>query len=198
MSGKTNKRAPRTFPKTKDTEGAESSLDVNRGDIYAEKRSELTAQQQNKLEMKTKEGLIIKIYAGSITRLDVDCIVNAANKNLMHAGGVGSAISEAAGYKFDQECRDYVQKHGIIPVGTCCVTSAGKLPFKCVIHTVGPKWDDCRRKDRYLRVLRESVEVTFIEADKMGMKSLAIPAISSGMFLMLTVYSNRKTPIESI
>lgn len=181
MSGKKNSRAPDTFSKTKDTGGAESSIDVNRGDVYAEKRSELTAQQQKKLEMKTKEGLKIKIYAGSITRLDVDCIVNDANENLMHGGGVALAISDAAGYQYIQENRDYVQKHGIIPVGTCCVTSAGKLPFKCVIHTVGPRWDDYRDKYQCLRYLRESVEVTFIEADKMGMKSLAIPAIGSGM-----------------
>lgn len=52
---------------------------------------------------------------------------------------MAAAIADAAGYGFDQESRDYVQKHGPIAVGTCCVTSAGKLPYKCVIHTVGPR-----------------------------------------------------------
>lgn len=88
--------------------------------------------------MKTEEGILIKIYAGSITRSDVDCIVNAANQKLMNGGGVAAAISDAAGYQVDQESMDYIQKYGPIPVGTCCVTSSGKLPFKCVIHTVGP------------------------------------------------------------
>lgn len=113
------------------------------------------------LELKTKEGLKIKIYSGSITRVDVDCIVNAANENLMHGGGVAAAISYAAGYQFDQESRDYVQKNGPIPVGRCCVTSAGKIPYKCVIHTVGPKWGDYGDKNQCLKLLRDSVKVTF-------------------------------------
>uniref|UniRef100_K1PXH2 Uncharacterized protein n=1 Tax=Magallana gigas TaxID=29159 RepID=K1PXH2_MAGGI len=69
---------------------------------------------------------------------DVDCIVCASNEHLMHGGGVAAAISEAAGYQFDLASRDYVQKNGPIPVGRCCVTHAGKLPYKCVIHAIGP------------------------------------------------------------
>lgn len=134
------------------------------------------------LEVKTKKGLMIKIYAGSILRLDVDCIVSASNENLMHGGGVAAAISDAAGYQFDQESRDYVQKYGPIPVGRCCVTSAGKLPFKCVIHTVGPRWGDYRDKSRCLLELQNCVELAMREADDRRMKSIAIPAISSGKF----------------
>lgn len=182
MSGKKDSRTPRTFLKTKDTEGAESSIAVNRGDVYAEKRSELTVQQAKNFEMRTKEGLKIKIYTGSITSLNVDCIVNAANESLMHGGGVAAAISEAAGYHFDLESKKYVEDNGYIPVGSCCVTSAGKLPYMCVIHTVGPRWDDYRDKNWCLQDLKESVEVTFREADKMGMKTIAIPPISSGKF----------------
>lgn len=136
------------------------------------------------LELKTKEDLMIKIYAGSIARLDVDCIVNAANENLMHGGGVAAAISEAAGYQFDQESRDYAQKFGPIPVGCCRVTSAGKLPYKCVIHTVGPKWGDYRDKSQCLKLLQDSVKVTYEEADFQKMRSIAIPAISSGKFYL--------------
>lgn len=176
-----SRRAGRTFCKTiENPEEAESSIDVYRREVYAGRRIEYTAQQQKKLEMETNEDLKIKIYTDCITRLTVNCIVNAANENLMHGGGVAAAISEAAGYQFDQESRDYVQKHGPIPVGKCCVTSAGKLPYKCVIHTVGPRWWDYSDKNQCLQDLRESVEVTFREADKMGMKSIAIPAISSG------------------
>lgn len=188
MSGVKNRRAGRTFEKasvnTEDPKKAESSSDVYKGDVYAGNRSKYTTQQQKELEVKTKEGLKIKIYAGSIVRLNVDCIVNAANDQLMHGGGVAAAISEAAGYKFDQESRDYVQKNGPIPVGSCCVTSAGNLPCKLVIHTVGPRWDAYRDKNMCLQLLYDSVQVTFIEAEKKGLKSLAIPAISSGRFLI--------------
>lgn len=179
-----NRRAPRTFLKTEEKGGAESSNDVNRGDVYAEKRSKLTVQQQKKLEMQTKEGLKIKIYAGSITCLDVDCIVNAANENLLHGGGVAAAISEAAGYQFDRESRNYVKQNGPIPAGKCCVTSAGNLPYKCVIHTVGPRWGDFRDKMQCLQLLQDSVKVTFEEADKQKLRSIAIPAISHGRFFV--------------
>lgn len=125
----------------------------------------------------TEEGLKIKIYLGSITCLDVDCIVNAALENLMHGGGVAVAISEATGYEFDQESMDYIQKYGHITVGTCCVTSAGKLPYKCLIHTVGPRWSEHLDKNQCLKLLQVPSD-----AIKMGMKSIAIPAISSGRF----------------
>lgn len=103
--------------------------------------------------MQTKEGSKIKIYAGSITRLDVDCIVNAANENLF-------------------------------PAGKCCVTSAGNLPYRCVIHTVGPRWGDYRDKSQCLQLLQDSVNVTFEEADNQKMRSIAIPAISHGKFFV--------------
>lgn len=135
------------------------------------------------LELKTKEGLKIMIYSGCITCLNVECVVNAANDQLMHGGGV-AAVIDAAGYQFDQESRDYVQKNEPIPVGRCCVTSAGKLHYKCVIHTLGPKWGDCRDKSQCLKLLQDSVNVTFEEADYHKMRSIAIPAISSGKFYL--------------
>lgn len=185
MTGKVSSRKRRTFAKTEVTQENLHSTDEENQNLKPIESSVIINQRMRcpMLELKTKEGLKIKIYAGSITRVDVDCIVNAANENLMHGGGVAAAISEAAGYQFDQESRDYVQKHGPIPVGTCCVTSAGKLPYKCVIHTVGPRWSDYNDKNQCLQDLQESVEVTFREANKMGMKSIAIPAISSGRFL---------------
>lgn len=134
------------------------------------------------LEVNTKKGLMIKIYAGSIIRSDVDCIVCASNEHLMHGGGVAAAISEAAGYQFDLASRDYEQKNGPIPVGRCCVTHAGKLPYKCVIHAIGPRWSDYRDKSRFLLELQNCVELAMREADDRRMKSIATPAISSGKF----------------
>ena len=129
---------------------------------------------------KTTEGITVKVYAGSIVKLSVDCIVNAANENLSHGGGVAYAISRAAGYDFDKESKEYVKRHGKIPVGQCCVTSAGDLYYKCVIHTVGPRWNDYPDKTQCGRDLQEAVEVTFREAVSQGCSSIAIPAISSG------------------
>ena len=65
----------------------------------------------------------------------------------MHGGGVDAAISEAGGYPFDKESEQYIADNGALPIGSCCVTSAGKLPYKHVIHTVGPRWDDYTDKE---------------------------------------------------
>ena len=188
---KSNRRAARTFAKAEDTEnqGAlSSSNDGYNAEGNAFKTSTFTSQpntQSGALELKTAEGFIIKIYTGSITRLNVDCIVNAANENLMHGGGVAAAISEAAGYQFDQESAQYIADNGPVPVGSCCVTSAGKLPYKCVIHTVGPRWSGYRDSNVCLELLQKSVEVSFKTADMEGMNSVAIPAISSGRYCFL-------------
>ncbi|XP_061162262.1 uncharacterized protein LOC133171516 [Saccostrea echinata] len=189
LSGKVNRRAGRKFAKTETAEAAADS-DVYRRRFNTDVSFHTTSKSENvtgtnrltKVEMKTPEGLEIKIYQESIVHLNVDCIVNAANENLWHGGGVAAAISDAAGNAFDDESKGYIVKHGPIPVGSCAVTSAGKLPYKYVIHTVGPRWSNYSDKDRCLHDLCESVEVTFREADKLGMRSIALPAISSGIF----------------
>lgn len=100
-----------------------------------------------KVELKIKEGLIILIYVGSIICLEVDCIVNVVNENLMYGGGVVVVILEVVGYEFDQESRGYVQKYGFIVVGSCCVIFVGKLFYKCVIYIVGLRWGEYRDKN---------------------------------------------------
>ena len=132
-----------------------------------------------KSEFKTTEGLKVKVYTGSILKLNVDCIVNAANGSLAHGGGVAYVISRAAGYEFDRESRDYIQKNGTIKVGDCCITSAGDLPYKNVIHTVGPRWSD-HGKDQCLALLRKSVAACFYMADQHDLRTIALPSISAG------------------
>ncbi|XP_062600868.1 uncharacterized protein LOC134262487, partial [Saccostrea cucullata] len=141
----------------------------------------LSTVSSETFEVKVTDEFIVKIYQGSITKLRVDCIVNGANDKLMHGGGVALAIAEAAGYEFDRESVEYIRQHGPIPIGKCCVTSAGKLHYKCVIHTVGPRWHDYNNdgKKYCFDDLQEAVEVTFREAERLKMTSIAIPAISS-------------------
>ena len=179
MTTKKNTRSNRKFAIPDDREEPSPSSTAN--DVYHPGGdNSQTKSKPSIFEMETTEGLSIKVYVGSITRLSVDCIVNAANEHLMHGGGVAAAISEAAGYQFDQESQKYIADNGPIPVGSCCVTSAGKLSYKHVIHTVGPRWGDYTDKRRCLQDLQQSVMVTFKKADELNMKSIAIPAISSG------------------
>lgn len=109
---------------------------------------------------------------------DVDCIVNAANGGLSHGGGVAAAIANAAGDELEDEGRAIVREHGRVPVGEAVVTTAGNLPFKGVIHAVGPRMGDGDEEDKIARALRSA----FARADERGWRSLSFPAISSGIF----------------
>ena len=75
-----------------------------------------------------------------ITQEKTEAITNAANEHLSHGGGVAGAISRKGGPEIQQLSNKYVREHGIVETGQCAVTGAGKLPFKHVIHAVGPVW----------------------------------------------------------
>ena len=107
-----------------------------------------------------------------------DVIVNAANGGLSHGGGVAAAISKAAGPELDEEGDWIVQEHGRIPVGEAVVTTAGKLPFKGVIHAVGPRLGDGDEETKIINALRSA----FMRAHERGWQSLSFPGISSGIF----------------
>lgn len=85
-------------------------------------------------------GFVLKVYNDSITRAPVEAIVNAANDVMAHEGGVAKVISEAAGLSLNRESKRYVNTYGPVKVGKNIVTTAGTLPYKAVIHTVGPEW----------------------------------------------------------
>ncbi|KAL5021577.1 hypothetical protein ScPMuIL_000732 [Solemya velum] len=128
--------------------------------------------------------LTVYVYCDNILELPVDCIVNAANENLQHVGGVAWVIAKAAGPDFDKESFDYVRDHGNLSVGTSCATGAGCLHYKCVIHTVGPRWDDYDyyNKKKCLDDLHNACVSSLLEAEKQKMTSIAFPAISAGVF----------------
>jgi putative ATPase len=109
---------------------------------------------------------------------NTDVIVNAANGGLSHGGGVAAAISKAAGSKLDEEGDRIVQEHGRIPVGGAVITTAGDLPFKGVIHAVGPRQGDGDEERKIIQALHSS----FLRAHERGWQSLSFPGISSGIF----------------
>jgi O-acetyl-ADP-ribose deacetylase (regulator of RNase III) len=107
-----------------------------------------------------------------------DGIVNAANGGLSHGGGVAAAISAAAGPELDREGDALVRRHGRVPVGEAVVTTAGKLPFKGVVHAIGPRLGDGQEEQQLVRALKSS----FLRAHELGWRSLSFPAVSSGIF----------------
>lgn len=108
----------------------------------------------------------------------VDCIVNAANGMLAHGGGVAAAIAKKAGRRLIEEGDELVRRQGIIPVGNAVVTTAGDLPFKGVIHAVGPRMGEGEEAAKLMQALMSS----FCRAHEKEWHSLSFPGISSGIF----------------
>lgn len=118
---------------------------------------------------------------GDITRCAVDAVVNAANAELLIGGGVDGAIHAAGGPAIHAECREVVARQGPVPTGGAVLTTGGRLPARHVIHAVGPVWTgrDTERDDADLAsCYRSSLRLA---ADH-GLRSVAFPAISTGIF----------------
>ncbi|XP_022787787.1 poly [ADP-ribose] polymerase 14-like [Stylophora pistillata] len=135
----------------------------------------------------TKETKKISVFKGDITKHPVDAIVNAANENLQHAGGLAAEIVREGGSDIQRQCDQFVADIGRLLEGRTLVTTAGRLPCSQIIHTVGPKWDftaERLRRDgietRQERVLKLAIKNSLKEAA--SLKTIAIPAISSGVF----------------
>jgi putative ATPase len=119
-----------------------------------------------------------EVVVGDLLREPVDAIVNAANGQLAHGGGVAAAIARAAGPALEREGDRLVADHGPYAVGDAVVTTAGWLPFKGVIHAVGPQLGVGQEEDRLVQALASA----FRRADERGWSSVAFPAVSSGIF----------------
>ncbi|MGZ3879912.1 MAG: O-acetyl-ADP-ribose deacetylase [Flavisolibacter sp.] len=122
----------------------------------------------------------IEVLNGDITKVEVDAIVNAANSSLMGGGGVDGAIHRAGGPAILNECKKIVDRQGRCKTGEAVITTAGNLPAKYVIHTVGPVWNGGGANEReklancYLNSLRLAVENVC--------KTIAFPNISTGVY----------------
>ena len=115
---------------------------------------------------------------GDLLEEPVDAIVNAANGHLAHGGGVAGIISRAAGPELQKESDARVQKHGPYPAGAAVATTAGKLPFRGVIHAIGPRHGEGDEERKLVLALANS----FALASERGWASVAFPAVSSGIF----------------
>ena len=118
------------------------------------------------------------IVQADITQLDVDAIVSAANASLQHGGGVAAAIVCAGGSAIQTESDRWVHERGEISTEHPALTSAGELPARYVIHAVGPIWGE---GDEHYK-LDQAVASVLQLAEDQGVVSLALPAISTGVF----------------
>ncbi|AEM74859.1 macro domain-containing protein [Caldicellulosiruptor acetigenus] len=120
----------------------------------------------------------ITVKKGDITKEQVDAIVNAANSHLKHGGGVALAIVKAGGQEIQKESDEIIKKIGFLPTGNAVITNAYRLPCKFVIHTVGPIYGEGNEDEKLSRAIYNSLYL----ADLYNLKSIALPAVSSGIF----------------
>ncbi len=122
----------------------------------------------------------IQIIKGDITKIKVDAIVNAANTSLLGGGGVDGAIHRAGGPAILEECRKIRDRQGGCPVGEAVITTAGNLPARYVIHTVGPVWNGGRNREE------ELLAAAYVNSLKLAVAhsvhTLAFPNISTGIY----------------
>jgi len=118
----------------------------------------------------------IEIQKVDITWLEVDALVNAANRSLLGGGGVDGAIHRAAGPELLKECRAL----GGCPTGECRITKGYRLATPWVIHTVGPVWEGGHSGED--KLLASCYRSCLDLADQKGLKTIAFPAISCGAY----------------
>ncbi|XP_075037348.1 protein mono-ADP-ribosyltransferase PARP14-like [Mixophyes fleayi] len=170
--------------------------------IYLQKDGEedITAHEtslvDSQFQIKLPNGVTISVYNDDLCYHNVDVIVNASNEDLKHIGGLALAILKAAGPKLQHDCDLIVRNQGQLSAGDSVITDAGNLPCKQVIHTVGPRWD-YSSPTRCERLLRRAITSSLELADKNGHKSIAIPAVSSGIF-GFPIHSCVQNIVESI
>jgi O-acetyl-ADP-ribose deacetylase (regulator of RNase III) len=138
---------------------------------------------------------------GNLLEEPVDAIVNAANCHLAHGGGVAGVIARAAGPALQAESDDLVSRMGALATGTAAVTTAGNLPFKGVIHAVGPR---CGEGDEETKLFNALI-AAWACARERGWTSVSFPAVSSGIFAVpldicarAYVRAGRASPLSNV
>lgn len=131
----------------------------------------------------TEKGVTISLRYGDITGEVVDAIVNPANVFLSHAAGLAKSIVQKGGIEIQRESDKLIRERGfqMLHVGDAVCTTAGSLPCKFVIHAVGPEWN--RQSDKKsMKLLQKACVESLKLASQLGLSSVAVPAVSSGIF----------------
>lgn len=141
---------------------------------------EATAMTDEDVQAEAEIGeATLRVVRADITALAVDAVVNAANEQLAHGGGVAAALARAGGAEVQRESDAWVAAHGPVRAGGAAVTTAGRMPARMVVHVVGPRYRDGQDNEA---LLRQAVTAALDAAAGQGATSVALPAISAGIF----------------
>lgn len=136
------------------------------------------------VKVQSADGTIraIQLCRGSIVDEVVDAVVNAANEDLVHAGGVARALCNAGGNEVQVESSNYVASHGRLHTGQAVPLSGGDLKCSRLIHTVAPRCHGGRCTDVEREQMKATITNCLIECEKIGARSVAVPALGTGIF----------------
>ena len=127
------------------------------------------------------EGATVEVRKGDLTEFPVDVMVNAANEQLNHGGGIAGVISRKGGPIIQDESTKYVNRRGQVDIGKAVILKGtGNLPCKSIVHAVGPRWRGGKNNEPTL--LSKAVYSSLQAAAEKGFQSISFPAISSGIF----------------
>ena len=129
----------------------------------------------------SNKSIEVQICTGNIVVEQVDAIVNAASNNLKHSGGLAKAISEVGGSAIQEESYEFIKTHNVLKTGRAVCLGPGNLSCKKVIHAVGPRWRE-ESKEKGEQLLHSAVLECLKVASVESLKSLAFPAIGTGIF----------------
>ena len=151
-------------------------------DILPAPDSLADAKVQNMIFQGTTDtGCTVRVMQGDLTEVSADVMVNAANEQLRHDGGVAGIISRKGGPIVQEESTKYVKSAGQLSTGDAVLLKGvGNLPCKAIIHAVGPRWNGGQNNEE--ADLVRTVYNSLLEASKHKFMSIAFPAISSGIF----------------
>ena len=129
-------------------------------------------------ELITPQGVAIRLAQGDITQSSAEAIVNAANPQLQHGGGVAGAIARAGGSAIRAESEAWIREHGLVTHDSPAITTGGELDCRYVIHAVGPIWGEGDEQSK----LAAAVKSALLLADQYTIQTIALPAISTGVY----------------
>uniref|UniRef100_A0A8B8E892 Poly [ADP-ribose] polymerase n=1 Tax=Crassostrea virginica TaxID=6565 RepID=A0A8B8E892_CRAVI len=131
-------------------------------------------------EHTTKSGIIIKVHGGDLTQLPVDVIVNGANTDLKHQGGLAGVLVKKGGIEIQKECTEHVKRNKKLSEGEIFCSKPGTLSCKMIVHACGPTWKGGFNQES--DHLTECVQSALEETDKLRFRSIAFPALCTGIF----------------
>ncbi|XP_041663639.1 protein mono-ADP-ribosyltransferase PARP9 [Cheilinus undulatus] len=142
------------------------------------------SEDQPRFAVKLPSGVQVSVWKSDLTIFKADAVVNAANSQLQHYGGLALALSEAGGSTIQKESEDYIKKKGELKTGDAIVADPGLLPYKCIIHAVGPRvpYSSTPNLSQAEPLLKNTIWSILDRVTQHRLQSVAIPAISSGIY----------------